>query len=199
MACCASDCSNKRKLRCKKSTLCSVWVLKVDTRSERAKEEVKTRAVEGGKERWRKRTDQAKISVFLHSHVFSLFFFLSSAKGSWGEIQTLQECYHCIALAAAPPLWLNLIECRPLCFITVSLLLWTGLFLSICTYVNACGIVIWSIIIVFVIGWSDTEGDEFMEARAATVCTQQCVSQPLMQLLFWLNAKLELRGSVSLV
>lgn len=29
-------------------------------------------------------------------------FLLSSGEGSLGEIQTLQECYHCIALAAFP-------------------------------------------------------------------------------------------------
>lgn len=78
ITCGASDCSNEWKLGCK-NLHCSVWVLKADTTSERTEEEVKTGAVEGGKERWKKRTKQkknpgqAKISVFLRSRVFRFY------------------------------------------------------------------------------------------------------------------------------
>lgn len=66
---------------------------------------MKEGTVERRKERWRKGQKQpviAKNSALPLSSCLPPPFLLSSCEGSLGEIQTLQECYHCIALAAFP-------------------------------------------------------------------------------------------------
>lgn len=58
-------------------------------------------------------------------------FLLSSGEGSLGEIQTLQECYHCIALAAFPSsfnrLQTPLLHGRLCFFHSSSMCVWSAL------------------------------------------------------------------------